>query len=118
MKKILYVEDHEDTASAVKTILSEAGFEVEIALSGKDGIKKAKKRHFDLILLDIMLPDMSGWDIFQKLRKFRVNAKYIFLSVVPVTTERMIELRKAGVSDYITKPFTKVDLIERINKVL
>ncbi|MBW2984310.1 response regulator [Candidatus Woesearchaeota archaeon] len=118
MQRILYVEDNTDTAGAVKMILTNAGFETHIASSGGECLSKAEKEHFDLFLLDLMLPDMSGWDIFQKLRKFRVNAKYIFLSVVPVTTERMIELRKAGVSDYITKPFTKVDLIERINKVL
>ena len=68
MKRILYIEDHEDTVETVKTILSKAGFEVDIASSGKEGIKKTKN-HYDLILLDIMLPDMSGWDIFQTLRK-------------------------------------------------
>ncbi len=55
MKKILYVEDHEDTVNAVKSILSNAGFEVDIALTGRAGIKKAKKNHFDLILLDIFV---------------------------------------------------------------
>lgn len=116
-KKILYVEDHEDTAEAVKAILSKAGFKIDISLSGKDGIRKAKN-HYDLFLLDIMLPDMSGWDIFQTLKKKIKGTKYIFLSVIPVSTERMEELKKAGISDYITKPFTKVDLIARIKKVL
>ncbi len=116
-KKILYVEDHEDTAEAVKTILSRNGFEIEVALSGKDGIRKAKK-HFDLFLLDIMLPDMSGWDIFQTLKKNTKGSKYIFLSVIPVSTERMKELKRAGISDYITKPFKKKDLIARIKKAL
>ena len=118
MKRILYVEDHEDTANAVKTILSEAGFEVEIALSGKDGIKKAKEEYFDLILLDIMLPDMSGWDIFQTLKEKIKDVKYVILSVIPVSTERRKQLNKAGISDYILKPFKKADLIARIKKVL
>lgn len=117
MKKILYVEDNEDTAEAVKIILTKAGFKTEIALSGNEGIKKAKKE-FDLILLDIMLPDMSGWDIFTKLKKNKVNAKYAFLSAIPVSIERMKELKKAGVSDYITKPFEKNDLIARVKKML
>ena len=116
MKKILYIEDNQDTAEAVKIILDHAGFETEIANNGKDGIGAAKKG-FDLILLDIMLPDMSGWDIFASLKKDS-KAKFAFLSAIPVSSERMNELRKSGVSDYITKPFTKTDLISRINKML
>ena len=117
MKKILYVEDNEDTADAVKMILDHAGFETEIASSGEKGIK-ATKKSFDLILLDIMLPDMSGWDVFQKSQKNKIKAKYAFLSAIPVSSERMRELKKAGVSDYITKPFEKKDLITRIKKML
>ena len=117
-KQILYIEDNADTAEAVKLILTKAGFELDISLSGKDGIDKAKKNHYDLCLLDIMLPDMSGWDIFQKLKKDKVKSKYIFLSVLQVSTERMNELKNAGIDDYITKPFIKADLIARIKKVL
>ena len=117
-KQILYIEDNQDTAEAVKLILTKAGFELDISLSGKDGISKAKKKHYDLCLLDIMLPDMSGWDIFQKLKKDKVKSKYIFLSVLQVSTERMNELKNAGINDYITKPFIKADLIARIKKVL
>ena len=116
MKKILYIEDNRDTAEAVKLILNHASFETELAFSGKKGIKKAKKG-FDLILLDIMLPDMSGWDIFIKLKK-EVKSKFAFLSAIPVSSERMEELKKAGISGYITKPFTKTDLINRIKKIL
>ncbi|MBW2974135.1 response regulator [Candidatus Woesearchaeota archaeon] len=117
MEKILYIEDYEDTAEAVKAMLTNMGFQAEIALSGKEGIRKAES-HFDLILLDIMLPDMSGWDVFQALNNRIKGTKYIFLSVIPISTERMDELKKAGVSDYITKPFSKEGLISRIKKAL
>ena len=116
-RRILYIEDNRDTAEAVSIILEDAGFRAELAFSGKEALKKATKGSFDLILLDIMLPDMSGWDIFTKLRE-RNGFKYVFLSVIPVSSERMDELKKAGVSDYITKPFRKVDLVERVKKVL
>jgi len=116
-KKILYIEDNEDTAEAVQLILTNAGFKTDISLSGKDGLKKAKNG-FDLILIDIMLPDMSGWDIFTNLKKNKIKAKFAFLSAIPVSKERMKELKKAGVSDYVTKPFEKDDLIKRIKKVL
>ena len=118
MKKILYVEDHKDTAEAVQQMLEGAGYEVDISFHGKDGLQKANGKQFDLILLDVMLPDMSGWDIFKTLSTKKYNAKYAFLSVIPVSTERMKELKKAGISDYITKPFTKKDLVERIKKIL
>ena len=116
MKKILYVEDNEDTADAVKIILDGAGFKTEIANCGKDALKKAKG-HFDLILLDIMLPDMSGWDIFEKI-KGKKGTKFAFLSIIPVSDERIEELRNNGVSDYITKPFGKADLIKRVKNIL
>ena len=114
-KNILYIEDNEDTASAVKVILEHAGYKAEISLCGKDGLEEAKKG-FDLILIDIMLPDMSGWDVFTKL-KGKTKSKIAFLSAIPVSEERLNELKRAGVSDYITKPFTKINLLERINKI-
>ncbi len=118
MKQILYIEDHEDTAEAVKTMLSHAGFFVEIALTGKDGIKHALEKNFDIILLDIMLPDMSGWDIFKTLSKKLKGVRYIFLSIIPVSTERMEEFKKAGICDYIMKPFKKEELIVRIKRCI
>jgi len=116
MKKILYVEDNVDTASAVKVMLESGDYEADVAHTGKEGIQKAKKG-FDLILLDIMLPDMSGWDIFEKLKEDG-KTKFAFLSVIPVSSERMEELKVAGISDYITKPFTRNDLLERVGDIL
>jgi DNA-binding response OmpR family regulator len=117
MKQILYVEDNEDTANAVKIILSSLGFGVDVAYSGEEGLGKVGLKQYDLILLDVMLPDMSGWDIFAMLKK-KIKAKYAFLSAIPVSQERMAQLNKEGVSDYITKPFAKADLIARIQKIL
>ena len=117
MKKILYIEDNQDTAEAVKLILEDAGFAADIAFSGKAGIDKAQSARYDLILLDIMMPDMSGWDVFEKL-KGKNKAHYAFLCVIPISDERMKELKKSGISDYITKPFEKEDLIRRLNKIL
>jgi DNA-binding response OmpR family regulator len=117
MKSILYVEDNEDTADAVKIILENQGFRVDIGFCGKDALTKASQEKYDLILLDIMLPDMSGWDIFEKLKE-KDHFKFAFLSVIPVSIERMRELKKAGVADYITKPFEKEDLIRRVKKII
>ncbi|MBW2984875.1 response regulator [Candidatus Woesearchaeota archaeon] len=116
MKKILYVEDNEDTAEVVKMILTHEGFQTNIALTGKEGIEKAKE-DFDLFLLDVMLPDMSGWDVFHKIKKKRCKGKCAFLSIVP-KPKKTEELKKMGVEDYILKPFTKDDLIKRVRKLL
>lgn len=117
MKKILYIEDHEDTAEAVKKILNQAGFSVDLAKTGVQGIKKAETA-FDGILLDIMLPDMSGWDVFKKLKKSKEKTKYLLLSALPISSERMTELKRRGIADYITKPFKREDLVKRIKKAL
>ena len=61
---------------------------------------------------------MSGWNIFEKLKPTSGATKFAFLSAIPVSGERMEELKKVGVSDYITKPFIKADLISRINIML
>jgi DNA-binding response OmpR family regulator len=117
MKKILYVEDNQDTAEAVQMLLCGAGYAVDLASCGKEALELSKNI-YDIILLDVMLPDMSGWDIFQQLNKKLTNTKYAFLSAVPVSYERMEELKKMGVSAYITKPFTKKDLLSNISCIL
>jgi DNA-binding response OmpR family regulator len=114
-EKILYIEDNQDTREAVEIMLKYAGFDIKTAASGKIGLQIAEKEKFDLYLLDIMLPDMSGWDIFESLKKKGIKAKFAFLSAIPISSERMEELKKTGISDYITKPFSKQDLIARIN---
>jgi DNA-binding response OmpR family regulator len=117
VNRILYVEDNNDTASAVKFILETEGFEVETSQNGEDAMNRIES-HFDLILIDFMLPGMSGWDLFGNLLKKRLSCRYAFLSAIPVSGERLAVLKKAGISDYITKPFDKDDLIRRVKKML
>jgi DNA-binding response OmpR family regulator len=64
-----------------------------------------------------MLPDMSGWDIFARIKDV-AKANYAFLSAIPISGERMGQLKKEGVSDYIIKPFEKADLIARVTEML
>ncbi len=117
MNKVLYVEDNKDTADAVKVILDAEGFDTTISGSGKDALKRIKTTKYDIIILDIMLPDMSGWDIFTKL-KGKVTSSIVFLSAIPVSSERMAELKRVGIADYITKPFERINLVNRIKKVV
>ncbi len=120
MAKVLYVEDDEDTRNMIGMILRRNGFEVVLAYDGREGLEKLKENNIDLVILDIMLPDTSGWDIFQRIKKDPKNKdlKVTFLSAIPVSDERLNILKKSGVKDYITKPFDNDDLIRRLKRVL
>lgn len=117
-KKILHMDNEEDTLSSVKTILEKEGFEVKPVTRGKTAIEAIEKDKFDLVLLDIMMPDLSGWDVFTRLMKVAPQIKVIFLSVLEVSPERKKQLIKNGVSDYILKPFDRADLVKRIKAAL
>ena len=94
------------------------GHKVEVAYNGTQCLEKAKTNSYDLITLDVMMPDLSGWDVFQRLKLGGEKAKIVFLSVVEVSMERLEMLKKSGVSDYILKPFESDDLAKRIKSVL
>ena len=118
MKRLLYVEDDEDTFNAVKMLLETRGYQVDGAANGAEALSLVTKEIYDLILLDIMLPDMSGWDIFEKIHVLCPGQKIVFLSAIPISWDRGEVLAKGGVMDYIMKPFDNNDLIRRINKIL
>lgn len=119
-KKILslHVDDEPDTLTVVKTILEMEGFDVVSVKSGKDALGKIKEHTFDLILLDIMMPDMSGWELFNHILEIDPGAKVIFLTVLEISEERLKQLKAQGIKDYITKPFDKDELVEKINNAL
>jgi DNA-binding response OmpR family regulator len=118
MKKILHVDDESDTLQVVKTILEKEGFSVDGVESGKVALEKIKVNNYDLMLLDIMMPDMSGWDLFNRILAVSPDFKVIFLTVLEISESRLKELKAHGVKDYITKPFDKDDLVKRINKAM
>jgi DNA-binding response OmpR family regulator len=117
-KKILSCDNEPDTVALVDKILSDAGYEVIGSLSGRECLERWKKEKPDLILLDIMMPDMSGWDVYQRIRKKDKEQKVAFLSVIDATSERVKRLREEGISDYILKPFTADELVKRVEAIL
>ncbi len=114
MGKILIVDDEPDTVGLVKAILKSKGFSVDTASNGKECLKKLEKNNTMLVLLDIMMPDMSGWEVLKRIKKKGKNLKVIFVSVVEITPERKDALLKEGLFDYINKPFTKDILIKKV----
>jgi len=117
-KKVMVVDNEPDTVELVKAILEDAGYEISCAHSGLECLEKVQTEKPDLILLDIMMPDLSGWDTYSRLRKKDQNVKVSFLSAIEVSKERLTKLLAGGLSDYITKPFTADELIDRVKKIL
>ena len=116
--KILHVDDEEDTLSVVKTILEKEGYEVVSVNQGVTALKEIDVDGFGLLILDIMMPDMSGWDLFGRISQIKPDYKVIFLSVLELTPEKIKELKDSGVRDYIKKPFDRDDLVARVKNVI
>ncbi|MFO8016345.1 MAG: response regulator [Candidatus Woesearchaeota archaeon] len=115
--RILHVDDDIDTLKSVKKLLENEGFNVTSVLSGKKALEKLKKNKYDLILLDMIMPDMSGWDLFNKIKKSSKGAKVAFLTVVEASPQKKKAMKKEGILDYIQKPFDNKNLINRAKKL-
>ncbi len=98
--------------------MEKEGFEVQSVESGKGALDKIKIDSYDLILLDIMMPDMSGWDLFTQISEIKRKYKVIFLTVLEISESRLKQLREHGVKDYIMKPFDRDELVARVKKAL
>jgi len=117
--KILIVEDDRDIAGMVEYNLREEGYETLSAFNGEDGVKLAKKENPDLIILDIMLPIIDGFDVCRILKREQTTADIpvIILSAKSQETDKIVGL-ELGADDYITKPFSPRELIARIRAIL
>ena len=120
MKSIMTVEDNKDTREVIKLILNKEGYKIIEADSGEDCLKKIKKEPPNLILMDIMMPSMSGWDTVTEIRKNKKwdKIKICFLSVVEISEERRKALKKSGIQGYIMKPFQKEQLIKEVKRLI
>ena len=115
-KKILVIDDEPELVKAVEIRLRASGYEVEAAYDGPSGINKAKETKPDLILLDIIMPGMNGYQVAEKL----MADPDIRIIVFSASGERDLErkCRKLGITDFIAKPFEIHDLLTIINKCL
>jgi DNA-binding response OmpR family regulator len=114
---ILIVDDEPSVAKTVKFILDAEGFESTIVFSGEDCLKKMEEEEFDLILLDIMMPKMNGWQVFEELQKRKPKTKVAFLTVIRYSNAVKEKLEKEGLADFINKPFNNEDLVERVKHI-
>lgn len=119
-KKIMVVDDEENLIELVKAILETEGFDVITAYNGKECLEKLKTAKPDLILLDMMMPGMSGRETCENIRKDpkTKNLKVAFVTVAKFSEVGKDILKKLNAVDYITKPFDNKDLVKRVKKAL
>jgi two-component system cell cycle response regulator CtrA len=115
--RILLIEDDPSTASSIELMLRKAELNPYVTDSGEEGIELAKLYDYDLILLDLSLPDMDGYDVLRKLRLGRVATPTLILSGLD-GTENKIRGFGCGADDYLTKPFNRDELIARIHAIV
>lgn len=116
MDKILIIDDDEELCDLVSEFLSAEGFEIKSAHDGKDGLKMALSGDFDIVILDVMLPKMNGFDVLRSLRA-KSAIPVIMLTARGDDTERIVGL-EIGADDYLGKPFNPRELAARLRAIL
>ena len=120
MPCILCIEDDPDMIDLIRLILERRGFIVEGADGGKAGLQAMQASPPDLVLLDLMMPDMDGWDVYQKMKADAITRSIpiIVVTASAQAIDREFGLHIAKVDDYIVKPFSPQDLLASVDRVL
>ena len=117
VKKILLVEDESGVASFIKKGLSEEGWDISVALDGHTGLSMALSHHFDLVILDIMLPGINGLEVCKAIRKQNKQVAILFLTALG-TSENIVTGFNSEADDYLVKPFKFIELLARVKSLL
>jgi two-component system copper resistance phosphate regulon response regulator CusR len=115
--KILIVEDEIKTGKYLKQGLSEAGYVVDLGRDGPDGLQLALNEAYDLVVLDVMLPGIDGWQVLQGIRRAGKDVPVLFLTARDEVTDRVKGL-ELGADDYLVKPFAFSELLARVRTLL
>lgn len=115
-KKILVIEDDEDIASLLGLHLQDLSCEVDLANDGTVGLHNATDKHYDLIILDLMLPGLDGLEVCRQLRSRSVNTPILMLTAKSSELDRVLGL-ELGADDYLTKPFSLIELKARVKAI-
>jgi two-component system response regulator VicR len=119
-KRLAYIEDEAEMIDLVRLILGRRGYSVLGANGGREGLDLVRKELPDLILLDLMMPDMDGWDVYHQIKSEDLtrDIPVIVITAKAQDIDKILGLRVAKVEDYISKPFSPQELIDRIEQVL
>ena len=119
IKNILCIEDEPEMIDLIRIILNRHGFDVQGADGGREGLEKVRKNPPDLVLLDLMMPDIDGWEVYQQIKadeKTR-DIPVIIITAKAQNIDKVLGLHIAKVDDYISKPFSPQDLLLSVQKV-
>ena len=118
--KIIYIEDNQEMIDLVSLILTRHGYQVTGSINGRTGIELVCQQKPDLVLLDLMIPDMDGWEIFKQLEtnELTKDIPVIVITAKSQNIDKVLGLHIAKVDDYICKPFHPNELLQSIQKVL
>jgi len=119
-KVVVCIEDELEMIDLVKLILGRKGFDLVGAVGGREGLETVRNLKPDLVLLDLMMPDMDGWEVYQQMK---ADDELKEIPVIVVTAkaqsiDKVLGLHIAKVDDYVTKPFGPQELLQSVNKVL
>ena len=115
--RILVIEDEKKTAAFLAKGLREAGFDIDLAGDGESGLELARKKKFDLLIVDVMLPNKDGWEVVAELRRDGIRTPILFLTARDSVRDRVKGL-ELGADDYLVKPFAFSELLARIRSLL
>ena len=120
LKRAVYIEDEPEMVELVQIILGRAGFEIMGAGNGIAGLELARREQPDLVLLDLMLPDMDGWQVYHALRADDTikHIPVIVITAKSQSIDMVLGVHVAEVDDYISKPFSAQELVRRAVRVL
>ena len=119
-KRILCIEDEPEMIDLIRLILGRRGFEVSGAAGGNAGIKAVREQLPDLVLLDLMMPDMDGWEVYQQMKanESTCNIPVIVVTAKAQNIDKVLGLHIAKVDDYISKPFSPQELLNSVEKII
>ncbi len=115
--RVLLVEDDTSTAKSIEMMLRSDGYAIDVTDLGEDGLESGKLYDYDIIILDLMLPDIDGYEVLRRLRAARVHTPILILSGLS-ELEHKVKGLGLGANDYLTKPLNKRELTARIRAVL
>ncbi len=119
-RRLIYIEDEQDMIDLVELILKRKGYEVTGVIGGREGLEAVRRELPDLVLLDLMMPDMDGWEVYQQIRA-DVSTRDIPVIVITAkaqSIDKVLGLHIAKVDDYIIKPFSPQELVDSVESVL
>ena len=119
-RTVICIEDEPEMIDLVKLILGRKGFDLVGAVGGREGIEVVRRLKPDLVLLDLMMPDMDGWEVYQQMKADDAlkDIPVIVVTAKAQSIDKVLGLHIAKVDDYVTKPFGPQELLQSVNKVL